>query len=305
MSGGAELPAARRELALHPDGSIRSVQIQVQTTVSAGKIISQVRIGETPTTAALSLVAVSTTLHRRRRHARPAGVGAAAGGLALGERRHRAAGPRGATLGGTALDAWDNVCDYANHDVTQFLALAGSKDVWLYDRGTAMYRGYARRGDLRRRSSRRIARPRSIAPASPAPARRRESASPAAADLKYHYTQNLAIHYLLTGDDRFRETAEDVASVSPALWTSPGYAGGSDFWTERHAGFGLLAYVWARHRHRRPGGPIPGRSPTTRSRVPRDAGDVPGELDRHRRALLRDTGDRARRGLRPWAAARG
>ena len=29
------------------------------------------------------------------------------------------------------------------------------------------------------------------------------------------------------------------------LWTSPGYAGGADFWTERHAGFGLLAYVWA------------------------------------------------------------
>jgi hypothetical protein len=29
------------------------------------------------------------------------------------------------------------------------------------------------------------------------------------------------------------------------LWSHPGYAGGSDFWTERHAGFGLLAYVWA------------------------------------------------------------
>jgi hypothetical protein len=29
------------------------------------------------------------------------------------------------------------------------------------------------------------------------------------------------------------------------LWTSPGYSGGADFWTERHAGFGLLAPVWA------------------------------------------------------------
>ena len=29
------------------------------------------------------------------------------------------------------------------------------------------------------------------------------------------------------------------------MWSSPGYAGGSDFWTERHAGFGLIAYVWA------------------------------------------------------------
>jgi hypothetical protein len=29
------------------------------------------------------------------------------------------------------------------------------------------------------------------------------------------------------------------------LWSNPNYAGGADFWTERHAGFGLLAYVWA------------------------------------------------------------
>lgn len=64
-------------------------------------------------------------------------------------------------------------------------------------------------------------------------------------DLKYHYTQGLAVHYLLTGDDRFREAAENVAVRAHDLWTSPGYAGGSDFWTERHAGFGLLAYEWA------------------------------------------------------------
>jgi hypothetical protein len=29
------------------------------------------------------------------------------------------------------------------------------------------------------------------------------------------------------------------------LWPDPGYGGGADFWTERHAGFALLAYVWA------------------------------------------------------------
>ncbi len=63
-------------------------------------------------------------------------------------------------------------------------------------------------------------------------------------DLKYHYVQGLAMHYLLTGDDRFREAAEDVAARAASLWPSPGYAGGADFWTERHAGFGLLAYVW-------------------------------------------------------------
>jgi hypothetical protein len=55
----------------------------------------------------------------------------------------------------------------------------------------------------------------------------------------------MALHYLLTGDDRFRESAEDVAIRVQDLWSDPGYAGGSDFWTERHAGFGLLGHVWA------------------------------------------------------------
>jgi hypothetical protein len=53
------------------------------------------------------------------------------------------------------------------------------------------------------------------------------------------------MHYLMTGDDRFRERAEDVADRVATQWPSPGYAGGADFWTERHAGFALLAYVWA------------------------------------------------------------
>jgi hypothetical protein len=64
-------------------------------------------------------------------------------------------------------------------------------------------------------------------------------------DVKYAYSQNMALHYLLTGDDRYRESAEGIALGMSELWASPGYNGGSDFWTERHAGFGLLAYVWA------------------------------------------------------------
>src|SRR6185295_6527167 len=64
-------------------------------------------------------------------------------------------------------------------------------------------------------------------------------------DVKYAYSQNLALHYLLTGDDRYRESAEGIALGMSELWADPGYAGGSDFWTERHAGFSLLAYVWA------------------------------------------------------------
>ena len=67
----------------------------------------------------------------------------------------------------------------------------------------------------------------------------------ASTDVKYQYAQNLAIHYLMTGDDRFRESAEDMALGMTALWPDPGYAGGNDAWTERSAGFALLAYVWA------------------------------------------------------------
>ena len=63
-------------------------------------------------------------------------------------------------------------------------------------------------------------------------------------DPKYQYAQNLAIHYLLTGDDRFQTAAEDMALGMTELWPDPGYAGGDDQWTERNAGFSLLAYVW-------------------------------------------------------------
>jgi hypothetical protein len=244
LSGGVELSAARRQLAMHRDGSVRSIQLQVQTPVTAGKVL-EVRINEAPTMPALALVDVSTTLvapdgaQGPRVWARlPAGWLSASG----------VTGPQvaEAAVEGTGLDAFDGVCDYQNHTVTQFLSLASAKDVWLYDRGTIMYRGYARRGDqLTLESAYREA----------AIYRNGLSGSGAATrigvpegseDLKYHYAQNMAIHYLLTGDDRFRESAEDVATRASALWPSPGYAGGDDFWTERHAGFSLLAYTWAR-----------------------------------------------------------
>ena len=63
----------------------------------------------------------------------------------------------------------------------------------------------------------------------------------AQADLKYYYAQNMALHYLLTGDDRYREAAEAVSARLRSLW-SPVYDGTDRFWTERHAGFTLLAH---------------------------------------------------------------
>ncbi len=244
LDGATELAAARRELALHPDGSVRSVQLQVTTSVYAGKPLT-IRIGELPTTPAQSVVAVSTTLVASdgtsgpRVWVRLPATWLAASGVT---------GPQvtEASVEGTALDAFDRVCNYTSYGISAFLSLQSAKDVWLYDRGTALYRGYARRGDQTTLES--AYRETAIyrARITGTDSSTRIGVPNAADDLKYHYTQNLAIHYLLTGDDRFRESAEDVATRAYALWTSPGYAGGSDFWTERNAGFALLAYVWAR-----------------------------------------------------------
>src|SRR5262249_26390381 len=63
-------------------------------------------------------------------------------------------------------------------------------------------------------------------------------------DLKYYYSQNMALHYLLTGDERYREAAEAVSAKVVTMW-NPKYDGSDKFWTERHAGFSLLAHEWA------------------------------------------------------------
>jgi hypothetical protein len=153
--------------------------------------------------------------------------------------------PRSQVIG-TSLDAWSSLCDYAAWDTDAFLVnAAASRDVWLFDRVTAMYRGYGITGDLvPLRSAYREAAiylagmtitngvTTAIAPPS------------ANTDLKYHYSQGMALHYLLTGDDRYREAAEAVSARVVGMW-NPLYNGADGFWTERHAGFALLAHEWA------------------------------------------------------------
>jgi hypothetical protein len=150
-----------------------------------------------------------------------------------------------ADLAGSPLDAWGGVCDYARWNTEMFIAGQASREVWLFDRVTAMYRGYTITGDAAPLSS--AYREAAIyrAGLTGDGAATRIGVPGAADDLKYHYSQGLALHYVLTGDDRFREAAEDVATRAHGLWTDPGYGGGADFWTERHAGFALLAYEWA------------------------------------------------------------
>src|SRR6185503_3327478 len=62
-------------------------------------------------------------------------------------------------------------------------------------------------------------------------------------DFKYVYSEGSAIMYLLTGDDRYREGVLR-ALKSWGKWTRIEYTG-KGFWTERHAGTGLAAYLHA------------------------------------------------------------
>jgi hypothetical protein len=245
LASGSELPAARRGLASRADGSLRSVQLQVDVDVDSVTELT-VEIDAQPTGGDLTGVPVSDTLidpngeQGPRVWAQLPAVWLSGSGFA---------GPLlpESEVSGDAA-AWASVCDYAEFDTSAFVAAGADTDnaLWLYDRGTALFRGYARRGDLV---------PFRSAYVESAMYRNRLTGSGTATrngvpggvadDVKYTYAQNLALHYLLTGDDRFRESAEEVALGMSALWTSPGYAGGADFWTERHAGFSLLAYVWA------------------------------------------------------------
>jgi hypothetical protein len=240
---GDDLASARRALAHWPDGSIRAVQIQVDVDVST-TLALDAEIGVAQAAGSLPLAAVADTLVAADGTSGPR-VWAVlppewlAPSLVAGPAVARAA------IAGTVLDAWGDVCDYAAWDVDEFLARSPDRGSWLFDRPTAMYRGYAITGDMAALVS--AYREAAIYRAGITGTDRatRIPVPGAADDLKYHYAQGMAIHYLLTGDDRFREAAENVAIRVHDLWPEPGYAGGATFWTERHAGFALLAYEWA------------------------------------------------------------
>jgi hypothetical protein len=243
LAGTTEVPAARRGLAKYADGSLRSVQVQVDVDVATTTSLT-VQIGVTGATGP-ALVDVATTLAGSGNNVHPKvwvrlpSSAIASSGL-VGPIVPRA------QVVGTSLDAWSSLCDYDAWDTDAFLVnSASSRDVWLFDRVTAMYRGYGITGDLvPLRSAYREAGiyragmtitngvTTAIAPPD------------ANTDLKYHYSQGMALHYLLTGDDRYREAAEAVSARVVGMW-NPQYDGADRFWTERHAGFALLAHEWA------------------------------------------------------------
>lgn len=246
-AGGAELPSGRRGLATWPDGSWRAVQVQVDHDAAAGPLL--VELGAAPTLPDLPLVPVPDTL-----------ISETVGGVSFTVPRVwallpaswlSASGVFGRLVPESASQlapaaAWARLCDYTQWNTLAFLnaGAQSAREYWLYDRGTVFYRGYARRGDLATLQSayRETGLYFSRVTLSGATASLNLPQG-AGTDAKYVYTQNLAYHYILSGDDRFREAAEGVATLADGLW-DPTYQNGQH-WTERHAGFTLLALVHA------------------------------------------------------------
>ncbi|HUQ05066.1 MAG TPA: hypothetical protein VM261_21335 [Kofleriaceae bacterium] len=238
-SGGTNLATYRRGLGAYDDGSLRAIQIQVELAVS-GPATLDLEIGASgggdrdAVDVATTLVTADGTDGPKVWALLPAAylAGTGAFGSVVAQ----------ADVAGTPLDAFGGVCDYERWNTAAFEAGMANREVWLFDRVTAMYRGYAITGDAAPLAS--AYREAAIyrAGLTGDGAATRIGVPGAADDLKYHYAQGMALHWLLTGDDRFREGAEDVATRAHGLWTDPGYGGGADFWTERHAGFALLAY---------------------------------------------------------------
>jgi len=244
---GREVARATRGLARYSDQSFRSVQVQIDIDPAA-TTSATVGFGEAPGVPALTLEPVESTL------VSPDGESGPLVYVLLPASWLSASGVAGplipeADVAGTDLDAWSTHCDYEGFDTDQFISegAATTRAVWLYDRASAMYRGYARRGTVGPLASgyREANMYRNLITGSGTGARNGLPEG-AASDPKYQYAENLAIHYLLTGDDRAREAAEAMALGMTELWPSPEYAGGSDMWTERNAGFSLLAYTSGR-----------------------------------------------------------
>jgi hypothetical protein len=222
---------------------VRSVQIQVDVDVDAVTALDLV-VGADATAGSIELAEVATTLRDQSGTDGPrVWVVFPADWLAASQ----VAGPiaTAAAMAGTELDAWSAICDYDAWGTAEFLPLDADRGSWLYDRPTAMYRGYAATGDVGPLES--AYREAAIyrAGITGTGANTQIGIPTAENDVKYYYSQGLAIHYLLTGDDRFRDAAENIAIRMHDLWSDPAYSGSGDFWTERNAGFSLLAYEWA------------------------------------------------------------
>ncbi len=238
---GKVLPIARRVLAKHSDGSVRSVQLQFDLQVTgesdvAVQVTADVNDASLTMTSVQQLLAVSGQTESPKVWTRLPSEWLAASGVG-GPLLAKSATP-------SQYVAWDELCDYDKISYDSFVSQSKDSAVWLYDRPTTLYRGYFRHGDQT-----------TLADAYKEVSMYRAGLhgtgtsttiglTDKADDLKYYYSQGFALHYLLTGDDRYREAAENIAERATTLYTRTVY-NGSGFWTERNSAFALLAYVWA------------------------------------------------------------
>ena len=176
LAGSQELRAARRALAKYPDGSLRSVQIQFDTTI-AGEADIELHVGEAPTSKALTLASVDTTLVNPNGEQGPrvwpvlpaawlSGSGFAgplAPGVRRAEQRRRRRGPRSAT---TSAGAPRLSSPPATRPTARFGCSTAGPRCIAATRGAAISLPCARR----------TSRPRCIAIESPAPAPPRATA---------------------------------------------------------------------------------------------------------------------------------
>src|SRR5690606_26010156 len=201
-----------------------------------GETDLNVMIGAAPTAGSIDLIAVADTLVDDLTGPRVWALLPAEWLSASGF-----AGPLDteAAAEGTPGAAWASPRDYAKGGHDAFVQNIDDAAVWLYDRGTTHYRGHARRGDLGTLRSAYLETTHYRNGLTGAGPDTTIGVPGKASDAKYYYSQNMALHYLLSGDDRFRDSAEDVALAYAGPWSDPGYNGGADFWTERHGGFAL------------------------------------------------------------------
>lgn len=119
----------------------------------------------------------------------------------------------------------------------------GTATNWLFDRTTAIYKQYIRTGNvnyLREAYNSASYYRTHISTGGSCPG----SFDLRSCDWKYAYNEPLALHYLLTGDERYKNAAILVADGWDGGF-NPDYTVGNGFWTERHAGFGWLAALHA------------------------------------------------------------
>jgi hypothetical protein len=129
---GSEVSRASRGLGAFPDGSFRSVQLQIEID-PASTTTATITIGAAPTAAELTLSPVEDTL------VDPDGESGPRVYTLIPAAWLSASGFAGplvpeADVAGTDLDAWSSLCDYDSFDTAAFIAdgAATTRAVWLY-----------------------------------------------------------------------------------------------------------------------------------------------------------------------------